>query len=84
MKKEQTYFDVIVVGTGISGLYTALSLDEKLNVLIISKGKVDNCNTIRAEGGMAASVGKKDSPLLQIYAACRSRVGEVMAENTVR
>lgn len=64
MKKEQTYFDVIVVGTGISGLYTALSLDEKLNVLIISKGKVDNCNTIRAEGGMAASVGKEDSPLL--------------------
>lgn len=64
MKKEQTYFDVIVVGTGISGLYTALSLDEKLNVLIISKGKVKNCNTIRAEGGMAASVAAGDSPLL--------------------
>jgi L-aspartate oxidase len=64
MKKEQTYFDVIVVGTGISGLYTALSLDEKLNVLIISKGKVKNCNTIRAEGGMAASIGPGDSPLL--------------------
>ncbi len=64
MKKEQTYFDVVVVGTGISGLYTALSLDEKLNVLIISKGKVKNCNTIRAEGGMAASVGPGDSALL--------------------
>lgn len=64
MSKAILQYDVIVVGTGISGLYTALSLDEKLNILIISKGKVKNCNTIRAEGGMAAPVGPGDSTIL--------------------
>lgn len=57
-----SYFDVIVVGSGIGGLYTALSLDEKLKVLVISKGAIENCNTIKAEGGIAAAVSEDDSP----------------------
>ncbi len=36
--KDFFNYDVIIVGTGIGGLYTALLLDEKLNVLLISKG----------------------------------------------
>jgi L-aspartate oxidase len=63
-KKDTQYFDIIIVGTGIGGLFTAISLDKKMKVLLISKGKVSNCNTIRAEGGLAASVGKNDSPEL--------------------
>jgi L-aspartate oxidase len=62
--KDFFNYDVIIVGTGIGGLYTALLLDEKLNVLLISKGKVENCNTIRAEGGIAAAIGENDSPEL--------------------
>lgn len=57
-------YDIIIIGTGIAGLYTALKLDQKLKILMISKGKLSNCNTLRAEGGMACAISKDDSPLL--------------------
>jgi L-aspartate oxidase len=57
-------YDIIIIGTGIAGLYTALKLDKKYKILMISKGKLSNCNTLRAEGGMACAISKDDSPLL--------------------
>jgi L-aspartate oxidase len=57
-------YDIIIIGTGIAGLYTALKLDKKFNILMISKGKLSNCNTLRAEGGMACAISKDDSPEL--------------------
>jgi len=57
-------FDLIIIGTGIAGLYTALKLDRKYKILMISKGKLSNCNTLRAEGGMACAISSDDSPAL--------------------
>ena len=34
--------DVLIVGSGVSGLYCALNLDEKLNVLVVSKSNLKN------------------------------------------
>ena len=34
-----TYYDVIIVGTGAAGLFAALSLDPQLNILMITKDK---------------------------------------------
>lgn len=56
--------DLIIIGTGIAGFYTALKLDRKYKILMISKGKLSNCNTLRAEGGMACAISPDDSPLL--------------------
>ena len=55
-------YDYIIVGSGITGLYTALLAYEKGSVLIITKGSIDDCNTKHAQGGIAAPIGLNDSP----------------------
>jgi len=50
------------VGSGIAGLYTALLAKKQGSVLIITKGSIDDCNTKYAQGGIAAAIGKNDSP----------------------
>lgn len=49
-------YDVIVVGTGISGLTSAIYLQEKgLNVLVLTKeDKINETNTNLAQGGIVA------------------------------
>jgi len=55
-------YDYIIVGSGIAGLYTALLAQRHGSVLIITKGGIDDCNTKYAQGGIAAAIGKGDSP----------------------
>jgi L-aspartate oxidase len=59
-------YDYIVVGSGIGGLYTALLAREQGSVLVITKGSIDDCNTRYAQGGIAAAIGKDDSPELHL------------------
>jgi L-aspartate oxidase len=59
-------YDYIVVGSGIGGLYTALLAREQGSVLVITKGSIDDCNTRYAQGGIAAAIGKNDTPELHI------------------
>lgn len=47
-------FDVLIVGTGISGIYAALNLDPKLSILMLSKRELTLCNSALAQGGVAA------------------------------
>lgn len=58
------YYDYIIVGSGIAGLYTALLAKEVGSVLIITKGSIEDCNTRHAQGGIAAPISKIDSPEL--------------------
>ena len=59
-----SYYDYIIVGSGIAGLYTALLAKEIGTVLILTKGSIEDCNTKHAQGGIAAPLGKDDSPKL--------------------
>ncbi|MCX6003115.1 MAG: L-aspartate oxidase [Chloroflexi bacterium] len=61
-----SYFDYILVGSGIAGLYTALLAKEQGSVLIITKSAIEDCNTKHAQGGIAAPIGANDSPELHI------------------
>jgi L-aspartate oxidase len=56
--------DVIVVGTGIAGLYTALKISEYADVTMICKKGLTESNTNRAQGGIAAAIAEGDSPHL--------------------
>lgn len=54
-EKKQTVFDcydVIIVGTGVAGLFAALSISPKLNILMISKDKIKNSDSYLAQGGI--------------------------------
>jgi len=55
-------YDYVIVGSGIAGLYTALLAKKQGSVLIITKGSIEDCNTKYAQGGIAAAIGKNDSP----------------------
>ncbi len=50
MKK---YYDTIVIGTGLAGLYTCLNLDPSKQVLLISKEAVLRSDSYLAQGGIA-------------------------------
>ncbi|MGD1118488.1 MAG: L-aspartate oxidase [Dehalococcoidales bacterium] len=59
-------YEYIVVGSGIGGLYAALLARQQGTVLVITKGSIEDCNTRYAQGGIAAAIGKNDSPELHI------------------
>ncbi|WP_072369467.1 L-aspartate oxidase [Thermophilibacter mediterraneus] len=44
--------DVVIVGCGVAGLYCALNLPAALNVVLLSKGAVDECDSMLAQGGI--------------------------------
>ena len=43
-------YDVIIVGTGISGIYAALNLAPDLKILMLSKRELTLCNSALAQG----------------------------------
>ncbi|WP_036720430.1 L-aspartate oxidase [Paenibacillus sp. JCM 10914] len=55
--------DVIVIGSGIAGLYTAILASEHQRVLLITKKSLLDSNTRYAQGGIAAVTAEDDSPL---------------------
>lgn len=46
--------DILIAGSGVSGLYAALCAPEKLSVLMVSKTAADISNSALAQGGVAA------------------------------
>ena len=62
----KTDYDYIIIGSGIAGLNTALLAREHGSALILTKGRVDDCNTRYAQGGIAAAVGAGDTPSLHL------------------
>lgn len=58
MKFEK--YDVIIVGSGVSGLYAALNLNLNLKILLLSKKELTLCNSALAQGGVAAVMDKNN------------------------
>ena len=53
---EKTYenmsCDVVIAGCGVAGLYAALNLPAGTSVVMLSKGDVDECDSMLAQGGI--------------------------------
>lgn len=54
--------DVVVIGAGIAGLFTAVKAAERERVLVITKKSLLESNTRHAQGGIAAVISDDDSP----------------------
>lgn len=54
--------DVVIIGTGLAGIYTALHLDPSLRVILINKSGLSESNSLYAQGGIAAAIAPGDSP----------------------
>lgn len=55
--------DVLIIGAGVAGLYTAINLPNNLNVLVLSKSEPSSSNTYWAQGGIAVSRDEFDVEL---------------------
>ena len=78
--------DVVVIGSGVAGLTTALNLrSSNLSVLLVTKAKIDEGSTKWAQGGIAAALGTGDTPdahkkdtLIAGAGLCDSRAVDVL------
>ena len=56
-------FDVLVIGSGASGLAAAVSAERAgARVAVAAKGSLQSCNSAKAQGGIQAAFGGDDSP----------------------
>ena len=56
-------FDVLVIGSGASGLAAAVSAERAgARVAVAAKGSLQSCNSAKAQGGIQAAFGDDDSP----------------------
>lgn len=56
-------YDVLIIGSGIAGLYAAINLPKSLKVLVINKSHPWECNTYYAQGGVTTAYDNADIPL---------------------
>ena len=53
-------YDVVIVGTGVAGLYGALSLPRDLKILMITKDVAENSDSFLAQGGICVQLNDED------------------------
>ncbi|HIC99870.1 MAG TPA: FAD-dependent oxidoreductase, partial [Piscirickettsiaceae bacterium] len=61
LQTERTRTDVLIIGSGIAGLTTALHLADHCHVVVIAKKSLEESATLWAQGGVAAVVDPSDS-----------------------
>ena len=56
-------FDVLVIGSGASGLAAAVSAERAgARAAVAAKASIQSCNSAKAQGGIQAAFGEDDSP----------------------
>lgn len=72
--------DLAVIGSGVAGLYAALSAAEEADVVLFSKGPLLASTSYLAQGGVAAAVGSDDTP--ELHARDTLRAGRGLSRST--
>ena len=63
MPEPALSFDVLVVGSGASGLAAAVAAERSgARVGLVTKGSLQSCNSAKAQGGIQAAFAEDDSP----------------------
>lgn len=44
--------DVVIAGCGVAGLYAALNISRDKSIIMLSKGAIDHCDSMLAQGGI--------------------------------
>ncbi|MDN5346456.1 MAG: L-aspartate oxidase [Clostridia bacterium] len=73
LPQEET--DVLIIGSGIAGLYAALKLSTGYRVMLVTKEEAENGSTELAQGGIAAALGENDSPAAHFEDTLRAGAG---------
>ena len=57
---KNLYYDVVIAGCGVAGLYAALNLPEEMNILMLSKKDLESCDSMLAQGGICVMRDETD------------------------
>lgn len=74
-KEHATEFDILIVGSGIAGLFAALQASAFARVCLLTKGRLADSNTWHAQGGIAVAFGDNDSPAQHLEDTLRAGAG---------
>lgn len=64
--RKQLQADVLIVGAGIAGLYTALHIAPEKSVTVLSKESIEISNSYLAQGGIAAAILPDDETVFHV------------------
>lgn len=57
---KDLYYDTVIAGCGVGGLYTALHLPADHKILMLSKGSIESCDSMLAQGGICVLLNEAD------------------------
>lgn len=57
---KKLYCDVAIAGCGVAGLYTALHLGRDKKIVMLSKGDLESCDSMLAQGGICVLHDEED------------------------
>lgn len=60
-------YDIVVIGAGLAGIYTALNLDSKFKIAILAKDKLDKGSSNLAQGGIACEIIEDKDKIKEHY-----------------
>ena len=83
-KEDIRQTDVLIIGAGLAGLSTALSLPKSLTITVLSKSALEICSSHYAQGGIAASLDKEDTVADHIADTLVAGAGLCEVDNTAR
>ncbi|MGD9971173.1 MAG: L-aspartate oxidase [Sulfuricurvum sp.] len=81
-------YDVVIIGSGVAGLYTAIELPKSMKVLIVNKSNPWECNTYYAQGGVTTAYDNEDIPshisdtLIAGAGMCNENAVRIMSESS--
>ncbi len=72
---KTTSCDILIIGSGLAGLYAAFRVPKETHAVIISKASDPFANSWHAQGGIAAAIGRDDSADSHIEDTLRAGCG---------
>ena len=71
----QIFTDCLIIGSGIAGLRAAIEAGRHCNVIVLTKQKVYDSNTVQAQGGVAVVLKAHEQDNLNLHIADTLKVG---------
>ena len=60
MENQEVFYDTVIAGCGVGGLFTALHLPKDQKILMICKEDLASCNSMLAQGGICVLLNDAD------------------------
>ena len=79
MPMKHSKYSLVIVGSGIAGLYAAIKLSEKLSlpdgILLITKSQLSECNSRYAQGGIVGVLPENKTDSVSLHVADTIKAG---------